>query len=250
MAISLSDILTVVQNGVTAMNNLTIQIKGSLLNISSQLGKLAPIASPTFTGLVVVNDNTGTPVAPTFSGGIQMVGPDATNYALTLDVYGGAGIFNMRTAGGTRAAKTTVAANTQLFNLAGSGWNGSAYVGAGPIVMFTGENWTLTANGTYTSFFSVALGTVPQVERMRLQPSGGISIGATSIAADPGIGNVNIDGNIKTGAVLVASLPAAGTAGRRMFVTNATATTFASIVAGGGANGVPVYDDGTNWRIG
>lgn len=47
----------------------------------------------------------------------------------------------------------------------------------------------------------------------------------------------------------VATLPA-GTAGQRSFVTDANATTFASIVAGGGANGVPVYHDGTNWRIG
>jgi hypothetical protein len=50
--------------------------------------------------------------------------------------------------------------------------------------------------------------------------------------------------------VAVASLPTVGIAGRRHFVNNATATTFASIVAGGGANLVPVYDDGTNWRIG
>jgi hypothetical protein len=52
----------------------------------------------------------------------------------------------------------------------------------------------------------------------------------------------------------VATLPSAsGTtagAGARAFVTDANATTFASIVAGGGANGVPVYSDGTNWRIG
>ncbi len=48
----------------------------------------------------------------------------------------------------------------------------------------------------------------------------------------------------------VAQLPAVGSAGRRLFVTDATVTTFASIVAGGGANRVPVYDDGTNWRIG
>jgi hypothetical protein len=55
---------------------------------------------------------------------------------------------------------------------------------------------------------------------------------------------------IKTATYTVAGLPAAGTAGRRAFVTDANATTFASIVAAGGANGVPVYDDGTNWRIG
>lgn len=48
----------------------------------------------------------------------------------------------------------------------------------------------------------------------------------------------------------VAHLPAAGAKGSRNFVTDATATTFGTIVAGGGANNVPVYDDGTNWRIG
>jgi len=52
--------------------------------------------------------------------------------------------------------------------------------------------------------------------------------------------------------VTVASLPAASAAnkGARSFVTDATVTTFASIIAGGGANGIGVYSDGTNWRIG
>lgn len=49
----------------------------------------------------------------------------------------------------------------------------------------------------------------------------------------------------------VATLPsAASSTGARAFVTDATATTFASVVAGGGSNGVPVYSDGTNWRVG
>jgi len=71
------------------------------------------------------------------------------------------------------------------------------------------------------------------------------------------IGNSSISETILRGvqrgtSYLVAALPSAVTmgAGSRAFVTNATATTFASIVAGGGANGVPVYSDGTNWRIG
>lgn len=57
---------------------------------------------------------------------------------------------------------------------------------------------------------------------------------------------------VRTHGVTVAGLTPAATAGAgaRSFVTDANATTFASIVAGGGANGVPVYSDGTNWRIG
>jgi hypothetical protein len=52
--------------------------------------------------------------------------------------------------------------------------------------------------------------------------------------------------------VTVSALPSASVAGTgaRSFVTDANATTFASIVAGGGSNRVPVYSDGTSWRIG
>lgn len=51
---------------------------------------------------------------------------------------------------------------------------------------------------------------------------------------------------------VVGSLPTAATkyAGLRGFVTDATATTFATTVAGSGANKVPVYCDGTAWKIG
>lgn len=50
----------------------------------------------------------------------------------------------------------------------------------------------------------------------------------------------------------VATLPSAATlgAGAKAFVSDANATTFASVVAGGGANNIPVYSNGTNWRIG
>lgn len=52
--------------------------------------------------------------------------------------------------------------------------------------------------------------------------------------------------------VTVANLPSAARegAGARAFVTDATATTFLSVVVGGAANKVPVVSDGTNWLIG
>jgi hypothetical protein len=63
---------------------------------------------------------------------------------------------------------------------------------------------------------------------------------------------VETDYPLKPAIYTVATLPAAGSAGvgGRATVTDATATTFASIVAGGGSNNVPVYSDGSNWRIG
>ena len=45
----------------------------------------------------------------------------------------------------------------------------------------------------------------------------------------------------------VAQLPAAGTAGRRAYVTDALAPAFLAAVVGGGAVVTPVFDDGTNW---
>lgn len=55
---------------------------------------------------------------------------------------------------------------------------------------------------------------------------------------------------VVTPSFTVLTLPSAATVGSRAMVTDANATTFASVVAGGGANVVPVYSDGTDWRIG
>jgi hypothetical protein len=52
-----------------------------------------------------------------------------------------------------------------------------------------------------------------------------------------------------TGPTTVAAL-GAPTAALRSMVTDATVTTFGTIVVGGGANTVPVYADGLAWRIG
>jgi hypothetical protein len=50
----------------------------------------------------------------------------------------------------------------------------------------------------------------------------------------------------------VATLPSAATAGAgaRSFVTNALTPVFGSNVVGGGTVNVPVYSDGTNWKVG
>lgn len=61
--------------------------------------------------------------------------------------------------------------------------------------------------------------------------------------------------NLTTKPVAVTSLPAAGTAGAgtRAFVTDssvAASGNFGATVAGGGANPVPVFSNGTNWLIG
>ena len=82
--------------------------------------------------------------------------------------------------------------------------------------------------------------------------TGGTSGSTTTI----GIGGtastvtVTIRGLINGRVYTVSTLPA-GIAGSRAFVSDATgAVTFNSLVVGGGSNGVPVYHDGTSWKVG
>jgi hypothetical protein len=73
----------------------------------------------------------------------------------------------------------------------------------------------------------------------------------TTITISGGVISTNPN-YLKTQGTTVAGLVSAVTAGAgsRSFVTDATVTTFGTTVAGGGVNAVPVYSDGTNWRIG
>ena len=63
-----------------------------------------------------------------------------------------------------------------------------------------------------------------------------------------------VEANTFSGTVVAfSSLPAATTAGLRAFINNANlvaAGNFGAQVSGSGSNTVPVYSDGTNWRIG
>ena len=46
------------------------------------------------------------------------------------------------------------------------------------------------------------------------------------------------------------SVPGSNTAGARAMINNANTTTFNALVGGGGSNTVPVFYNGTNWRVG
>ena len=62
--------------------------------------------------------------------------------------------------------------------------------------------------------------------------------------------NASFVGTLRMASYTVATLPVAGTIGRRAIVTNALAPTFLASVVGGGAIVVPVYDNGTAWVVG
>lgn len=63
----------------------------------------------------------------------------------------------------------------------------------------------------------------------------------------------NYTGQLILGSVYTfANLPTAANAGvgARAFVTDSSVSTFGTTVAGGGAIKVPIYSDGTDWKVG
>ena len=66
-------------------------------------------------------------------------------------------------------------------------------------------------------------------------------------------GLLNVTGITQQAVYTVAALPAATVQGKRAFVSDAThalSNHHGQIVAGGGTYFVPIFSDGTNWRIG
>jgi len=133
---------------------------------------------------------------------------------------------------------------------------GNTGVGADALLLTTGSNNTAVGyaagNGLTTGSNNTVIGY--DADPSSATVSNEVTIGNSSVTSFriPGLTLTFSVKYFNHGTLTVATLPAAATAGAgaRAFVTDANATTFASIVAAGGANGVPVYSDGTNWRIG
>jgi hypothetical protein len=158
------------------------------------------------------------------SGGVNGVTAPAVGTgggSEAFDIYSSGGFGIYLATNGIRTATQAVISHTpsavNYVNLTGS----------------TGNNGvTISAQGTGTNLDVI------------VTPKGTGNLAST--------GNITSSGFVKTTAVVVASLPNAATAGAgaRSFVTDATAATFGTVAAGGAANAVPVWSDGTNWKIG
>jgi len=112
-----------------------------------------------------------------------------------------------------------------------------AYVGASSAAQSVSDNLFVNLHSTNPIFIT---------------GSGSIKKRLNNLGGTQNPGNVAWSSYLRTDSSTVANLPAATGAyvAARYLVTDANATTFGSVVAGGGANVVPVYSDGSNWRIG
>lgn len=149
--------------------------------------------------------------------------------------------INLGKARNTVASPNAIVAGDVLGSYRGQGYDGvSAYRSGAEMRVVSKETTpSATAMGAYIDFRTAAIGSITLTERVRLDDNG-VSMGGA---------NIVIDQNrlFRLRGYTVATLPAAGVAGRRAYVTNALAPAYNAAVVGGGAVVVPVFDNGAAW---
>ena len=192
--------------------------------------------------LPVASGGTGLTTIPT--NGQLLIG-NGTGYALHtltastgITVTNGAGTITVtnslpdQTVVLTGAGTTVVTGTYPSFTITSN----DAFVGTVTSVGGTGTVNGITLTGTVTTAGNLTLG--------------GTLSGVSLTTQVSGILPVANGGNGLGLAYTVATLPAAGTQGRRAWVTNALAPAFLAAPVGGGAVVCPVFDNGTAWVVG
>lgn len=129
--------------------------------------------------------------------------------------------FEINNGGGSGAALLMVEAATAGFTVSGS---------TSQMAMF-GTNIAGKSFGIFTSG-------PPSAIRYEITSAGN---------HDFKTGSATFGGPLKLAGYTVAGLPAAGTVGRIVYVTDALTPSYNVIIVGGGAVKTPVFDNGTNW---
>jgi len=189
-------------------------------------------------GIIAVA-NGGTGLGTTPINGQLLIG-NGTGYSLNT-LFAGVGI-SVTNGSGSIAITNTLPDQTVV--LTGAGTN----VVTGTYPNFTITSTAVTSVGGTGSVNGITLtGTVTSSGNLTL---GGALSGVDLTSQVTGILPVANGGTGSGVAYTVATLPAAGTQGRRAWVTNALAPMFLAAPVGGGAVVCPVFDNGTAWVVG
>lgn len=190
----------------------------------------------------VINGGTGLGTTP--SNGQLLIGNGAGYTLRTLTAGTAISVTNAAgsiTVTNTLPDQTVILTGTGTTSVTGTYPNftitsNDAYVGTVTSVGGTGTVNGITLTGTVTSTGNLTLGGTLSGVSLTTQVSGILPVanGGTGVGV----------------AYTVATLPAAGTQGRRAWVTDALAPTFLAAPVGGGAVVCPVFDNGTAWVVG
>ncbi len=147
---------------------------------------------------VVISSNPTT--LPALSGGAQLHigGADSGGTVRVLvDGFATNPTADFRRANNTAASPSALAIDNIMMNLVCLGYGATAYSAAARAFLraAASEAWSDTAQGSYIIFGTTPSTTILTAEAMRLQPSGGLSIGT---ATDGGSGSLLANGPIKS----------------------------------------------------
>jgi hypothetical protein len=135
-----------------------------------------------------INANLISPAVPT-NATLRLCSADSAGTFLIYQQFGASSnFFRAYQFAGTAASPTAVTSGTQLFNISAFGYDGTAFASNSPaatrIQFLAQENFDSTHHGSAITFATVATGgSTSLIEAMRIQNSGGLSVGTTS---DPG----------------------------------------------------------------
>lgn len=230
------------------------------MRIASASG--ASLGANTFTGLQTITQAAAN-AGILASTGYSLTGSNTTsmvNFAGTLNTSGVVDVLKVA------ITNTASAGSSNFLNFLGgaSGTTSLFRVGIGGDVFGKAYYVTTGDPGVWTTASFNLPNTNPMGWAAGTNATAGLDTGMSRIAAGVIGAGTGAQGSLagqfygatlRTGQTTVAGLPAAATAGSgaRAMVTDATQTLTAGIgavVAGTGANIVPVVSDGTNWRIG
>lgn len=179
------------------------------------------------------------------AAGVVVTGDGGTPEAILAAYVASANspIVGVRHARGSLASPADLVAGDQMGRFFFGAYAGGAFRNVAGIQAQVGTGTiSSTSCPSYLAFLTAADGSIARTERMRIDQDGNLGVGA----------NIWLDSNrlFRLRAYTVATLPAAGTAGRRAYVTDASGPTFLTTVVGGGSVLTPVFDNGTNWVAG
>lgn len=179
-----------------------------------------------------------TPLAPFHISG-------TSNPSAYIDTYGDATRLIFRRAEGTFGSPTQVGANVIMGLFGSRAFNNSGAFNVGNtarLTAFTAEAQTLTTQGAYLTLETTPTGGTTLTEAVRIQASGGVSVGTTT---DPGVGALlatDLYSNNATFLIRTKTALTNGAGAGAGTITNAPA-------AGNPTKWISIDDNGTTRRI-
>ena len=147
---------------------------------------------------MIFNQNvTAVASLPSLGAGLKLYGQDGVTAGFQALAFGAFAANNFTRYNGTAASPTALLAGDNIARIGISGYDGTAnQANRAQIQVFALNNWVHSTDySTYMTFTTTPGGATGSAEVMRIQGSGGVSIGTTT---DPGIGNLLVSGLYKS----------------------------------------------------